>query len=167
MVASQINACEPSVTAEQRELVHSFLSIAQLAARKSSSDRGDAFGTPFWDFLLENGWLETSSSGVIRKELKMNAAVHDQIVPILTEAFAPVPGAAVAGAASRIVNALHDLKAVDRNHRWIALYHCSSRRTYGADFQFSTTSIAADNTIELDVVNVDFNTGHSIMQVLF
>lgn len=167
VVASLINACEASVTAEQRELVHSFLSIAQLAARKSSTDRGDALGTPFSDFLIQNGWLEIHNSGVIIEQLEMNVAIHDQIVPILTKAFAAIPGAPVVGAASRIVNILQGLRNEDEHFSWLHLFQYSARRAYGADFQFSTTSIAKDNTIELDVVNVDFRAGVSIMHVLF
>jgi hypothetical protein len=92
VVASQINACTSSLTIEQRELVHSFLSIAQLAARRSSPDGGDAFGTAFWNVLLNSGWMQVDSTNFTTERLDMNATIDDcdQIVPILTEAFSSV-----------------------------------------------------------------------------
>lgn len=165
VVASQINACEANVSADHRELVHSFLSIAQLAARRhpNLATRSEVF----WDVLLKNGWTQLGATDIKTEMLDINATMNDEIVRILTNAFAAIPGAPVVGAASRIVNILQGLNAMAPPSSWIRLYHRCSVRTYGADFQFSTTSITSDNTIELDLVNVEFNAGRAITKVLF
>lgn len=165
VVASQINACEARVTAAQRELVHSFLSIAQLAARRHS-DRATR-SEVFWDVLLKNGWAQRGATENTTEMLAVNATMNDQIIPILTKAFAAIPGNAVAEAASKILNILKGLNAMAPPSSWIQLYHRRSERKYGADFQFSTTWITDDNTIELDLVNVEFNAGKAITKVLF
>ncbi|KAI2492105.1 hypothetical protein MHU86_22441 [Fragilaria crotonensis] len=168
VLSSQINVCDVGVSERQRELVHSFLSLAQLAARESAPDGGDELETPFWDYLLKHGWVQLDSTETKTQMLDMNATLNNQIVSILTDAMEDIPGRPASGATIKIVNILRGLDTMDLTCSWMELFRRSSIRQYGADFQFSTTTIPTNNDmIVLDLVSVAFNAGRSISRVMF
>ena len=161
VVASQINACESNVPDDLRELVHSVLLIAQLAARKKDADNADAYWTKYWESLVRIGWLDVSVTEVKKAIVKTDVSVHEQIETIL---LASVPGFEAAPIVSAF---LHSLKDVNPNSSWITLFHHSARKTNGASFQFSDTQMGPGNVITLDLVGIFLDANVSCTQVLF
>lgn len=164
VVGSQINVCESDVESDLKDLVHSFMLLAQLVARNKARDKSDAYWAAYRNTLVNNGWLETRHVEVRTASFENNIFIHQQIVPFLAAAF--VPATPATSILTGIIQGLSGMDATSPSP-WIRLFSRASTKTEGASFQFSTTSISSDNKILLDLVGVSITAGEAYTQALF
>jgi hypothetical protein len=163
VVGSAINVCESDVESDLRELVHSYLLLAQLYARKRAAGRNcDAYWAAYWNVLVDIAWLEVGHAALTMTAFENHVRIHRQIIPFLTAAFVPATPAATI--LTGIIQGLGDM---DATSPWVTLFEHSATNTDGACFQFSTTSISPDNMVLLDLLSVSLKAGTNCTHALF
>ena len=93
---------------------------------------------------------------------KIDAEVHEEIIPLLTA----VLGTAAVTAASVIMTALEGLKKMDDDSPWIKLYGKESSKVSATEFQFSLAD-TVDGIANLKTVGIRMDAKKKINQILF
>jgi hypothetical protein len=112
--------------------------------------------------VLENlNWRNEGGGTALSHFDSIDVAVHQAIIPFLTAAFG-----GVAGAGLLIVAALEQLKDIDKNSPWIALFDRQSRHFDVTEYQFSVVEVEGD-TVHLRLAAARLDASYGLTQVLF
>ena len=149
--------------ASVRSAITLSIAAAQLFADTSKDVTSpDIWAAKYIHALAGLGWTNMSYNYTESKFDKIDAEVHEEIIPILSAVLGP----AAVIAASVIITALEGLKKMDDSTPWIKLYGKESSKVSATEFQFSLAD-TVDGIANLKTVGIRMDAKKKINQILF
>lgn len=149
--------------ASVRSAITLSIAAAQLYADTSQDVTSpDIWAAKYIHALAGLGWTNMSYNYTDSEFKKIDAEVHEEIIPILSAALGP----AAVRAASVIISALEGLKKLDDNSPWIKLYGKESAKVSATEFQFSLAD-TVDGIANLKTVGIRLDAKKKVNQILF
>lgn len=147
-------------------VLRSSVAMSLLAAQRVANQDVVVADPDQWlerhNTVLKNlNWVVESGGKVDQEFRKVDVAVHEAIIPLLTTAL----GGAAAGT-SLIVKALEQMKQVNQDTPWITLWDNESRRFNVSEYHF--TRVATDrDRVRMHLAAARFDASFGRKQVLF
>jgi hypothetical protein len=163
-VGSQIAEFTETVPSTVRGPIANSLLLAQLAADKATAQSPDVFDwyEKYSQVLRGIGWQVRDVDFATQTVGNTNAAVHKEIIPVLTALLGPQMAAV-----SIVIGVLQGLQNMEANSPWITLFDRTSRHAAGAKFQVTYVDADAQGQPEITLVCFGITAERTITQVLF
>jgi hypothetical protein len=144
----------------------SSVALSLLAAQRVATNDAVVQSPDQWlqrhNTVLENlNWLHEGGGFVSSQFRSINVAVHEAIILFLTAAFGPT-----VAAGALILTAIKQLKEMDKNSPWIALFDRQSQRFNITEYQFSVVQVN-NNNVQIKLAAARFDASYGQTQVLF
>ena len=165
-IGSQIASFAKSIEPELKEKITNAFLFAQQAADKHLEDVPEATSLVWYHMygkvLSQIGWTYETDASQDKEFKGTSAAVHEEILPILTLALG---GAAIASS-TMLIKVLEGLNKMDEDSPWITLFNKESQRARENQFQLSHVD-KVDGAPRITLVNLSLTAKISVTQVLF
>jgi hypothetical protein len=164
VVGSDIISFVSGVTAERREAIVNSSLLAQLVAKKKTSDPNQIYEwyNAYFDVLTHIGWVVQDQGFAEYHESSDNFEAHRAILAIATTLLGSAPAAL-----ALVKTTIDALQSMNENTPWLSIFNRESQTARAARFQISLAEQDPSGQFMVSLMSFGLETTSTLTQVLF